>query len=70
MTAEKDPVVSGLIAKRRELAGIIHQLQRQLDQHRADLVQIDGAPRSRDRSRPRDDQAEAGLSPQPLLRPE
>jgi hypothetical protein len=45
MTAEKSPVVSGLIAKRRELAGIIDQLQRQLDQHRADLTHIDGALR-------------------------
>src|SRR6267142_1610767 len=45
MTAEKNPVVSGLIAKRRELAGIIDKLQRQLDQHRADLVHIDGTLR-------------------------
>src|ERR1700736_4381461 len=45
MTAKKSPVVSGLIAKRRELAGIIDQLQRQLDQHRADLVHIDGVLR-------------------------
>jgi hypothetical protein len=40
-----DHVVSGLIAKRAELAGIIDQLQRQLDQHRADLTHIDGALR-------------------------
>src|SRR6267142_7225786 len=45
MTAEKNPVVSGLIAKRRELAGVIDQLQRQLDQHRADLTHIDGTLR-------------------------
>src|SRR5207244_10116714 len=45
MTAEKSPVVSGLIAKRRELAGVIDQLQRQLDQHRADLMHIDGVLR-------------------------
>lgn len=40
-----DPVVTGLIAKRAELAGIIDQLQRQLDQHRADLTHIDGVLR-------------------------
>jgi hypothetical protein len=45
MTATKDHVVSGLIAKRRELAGIIDELQRQLDQHRADLMHIDGVLR-------------------------
>src|SRR6266478_4878404 len=45
MTAEKNPVVSGLIAKRRELSGIIDQLQRQLDQYRADLTHIDGVLR-------------------------
>src|ERR1700736_6871453 len=45
MTAEKSLVVSGLIAKRRELAGVIDQLQRQLDQYRADLTHIDGALR-------------------------
>ena len=45
MTAEKSPVISGLIAKRRELAGVIDQLQRQLDQHRADLVYIDSVLR-------------------------
>jgi len=28
MTAERNHVVSGLIAKRAELAGIIHELQR------------------------------------------
>ena len=40
-----DHVVAGLIAKRAELAGIIDQLQRQLDQHRADLTHIDGVLR-------------------------
>src|SRR5207248_6186240 len=45
MTASKDYVVSGLIEKRRELAGIIDQLQRQIDQRRADLVHIDGVLR-------------------------
>jgi len=43
--AANNLVVSGLIAKRRELAGVIDQLQRQLDQHRADLTHIDGALR-------------------------
>ncbi len=45
MTGAKDHVVSGLIQKRAELAGVIDQLQRQLDQHRADLVHIDGVLR-------------------------
>jgi hypothetical protein len=45
MTASRDHVVSGLIEKRRELAGIIDQLQRQLDQHRADMTHIDGVLR-------------------------
>jgi hypothetical protein len=45
MTASRDHVVSGLIEKRRELAGIIDELQRQLDQHRADLIHIDGTLR-------------------------
>jgi hypothetical protein len=40
-----DHVVSALIEKRRELAGIIDELQRQLDQHRADLIHIDGVLR-------------------------
>jgi hypothetical protein len=35
----------GLIEKRRELAGIIDKLQRQLNQHRTDLTHIDGALR-------------------------
>jgi hypothetical protein len=38
-------VVSSLIDKRRELSGIIDELQRQLDQHRADLTHIDGVLR-------------------------
>jgi hypothetical protein len=45
MTASRDRVVAGLIEKRRELAGIIDELQRQLDQHRADLTHIDGVLR-------------------------
>jgi hypothetical protein len=45
MTASKDHVVSGLIEKRRELAGIFDKLQQQLDQHRADLTHIDGVLR-------------------------
>jgi hypothetical protein len=45
MTADRDHVVSGLIAKRAELAGVIDQLQRQLDQYRADLTHIDGVLR-------------------------
>jgi hypothetical protein len=45
MIAARDHVVSGLIEKRRELAGIIDELQRQLDQHRADLTHIDGVLR-------------------------
>jgi hypothetical protein len=40
-----DHVVSALIEKRRELAGVIDELQRQLDQHRADLIHIDGVLR-------------------------
>src|SRR6267378_4257680 len=40
-----DHIVSGLIAKRAEFAGIIDQLQRQLDEHRADLTHIDGVLR-------------------------
>jgi hypothetical protein len=40
-----DPVVSRLIAKRAELAGIIAQRQRQIDQDRADLTHIDGVLR-------------------------
>src|ERR1700732_4873477 len=45
VSASKYHVVSGLIEKRRELARIIDELQRQLDQHRADLTHIDGVLR-------------------------
>jgi hypothetical protein len=45
MTASKDHVVTGLIEKRRELAGVIDDMQRRLDQHRADLTHIDGTLR-------------------------
>ena len=45
MTASHSHVVSGLVEKRRELACIIDELQRQLDQHRADLTHIDGVLR-------------------------
>jgi hypothetical protein len=38
-------VVSSLIENRRELAGIIDELQRQLDQYRADLTHIEGVLR-------------------------
>jgi hypothetical protein len=38
----RNHIVDGLIAKRAELAGVIAELQRQLDQHRADLSHIDG----------------------------
>jgi hypothetical protein len=41
----RDPVVSRLIAKRAELAGIVAQRQRQIDQDRADLTHIDGVLR-------------------------
>jgi hypothetical protein len=41
----KDIVLSGLIAKRAALAGVIDQMQRQLDQYRADLTHIDGVLR-------------------------
>jgi hypothetical protein len=45
MTASKDHIVTGLIEKRRELAGVIDDMQRRLDQHRADLTHIDGTLR-------------------------
>src|SRR5207302_8725499 len=45
MTASRDDGVSSLIEKRRELAGIIDELQRRLDQYSADLTHIDGALR-------------------------
>ncbi len=40
-----DHVVAALVAKRAELAGVIDQLQHQLDQYRADLTHIDGVLR-------------------------
>jgi hypothetical protein len=40
-----DHVVSSLGAKRAELAGIIDQMERQLDQYGADLTHIDGVLR-------------------------
>jgi hypothetical protein len=43
--AKRSPIVAGLIAKRAELAAVIAQLQRQIDQHRADLSHIDGVLR-------------------------
>jgi hypothetical protein len=41
----KDHAVSRLIAKRAELAGLVAELQKELDQRRADLTHIDGALR-------------------------
>jgi hypothetical protein len=38
-------VVTALVAKQAELAGVIEQLQRQLDQYRVDLTHIDGVLR-------------------------
>ena len=45
MTERPSHLVAGLIAKRRELAGVIVELERQLAQHRADLTHIDGVLR-------------------------
>jgi hypothetical protein len=45
MTDRPSHLVVGLIAKRRELAGVIVELERQLAQHRADLTHIDGVLR-------------------------
>jgi hypothetical protein len=45
MTERPSHVVAGLITKRRELAGIIADMERQLAQHRADLTHIDGVLR-------------------------
>jgi hypothetical protein len=45
MTERPSHLVAGLIAKRRELASIIADLERQLAQHRADLTHIDGVLR-------------------------
>jgi hypothetical protein len=43
--AKRSQIVAGLIAKQAELAGVIVELQRQIDQHRADLSHIDGVLR-------------------------
>jgi hypothetical protein len=40
-----DHVVSRLIVKRAELAGIVAKLQRQIDQYQADLTHLDGVLR-------------------------
>jgi hypothetical protein len=40
-----DPAVSRLIAKRMELAGIVAEMEKELDRYRADLTHIDGALR-------------------------
>jgi hypothetical protein len=45
LNCRRDHVVAGLVEKRREPAGIIDELQRRLDQHRADLIHIDGTIR-------------------------
>jgi hypothetical protein len=45
MTERHSHLVTGLIAKRRELAGVIAELERQLAQHRTDLTHIDGVLR-------------------------
>jgi hypothetical protein len=45
MSERPNHVVAGLIAKRRELGGIIAELERQLAQIRADLTHIDGVLR-------------------------
>jgi hypothetical protein len=45
MTERPSHLVAGLITKRRELAGIIGDLERQLAQHRADLTHIDAVLR-------------------------
>src|SRR5712675_3558877 len=41
----KDHTLSRLIAKRAELAGIVAELEKELDQRRADLTHIDGTLR-------------------------
>src|SRR5258707_15322531 len=41
----KDHTVSRLIAKRAELAGVVAELEKELDQRRADLTHIDGTLR-------------------------
>jgi hypothetical protein len=45
MTERPNYLVACLIAKRRELAGVIAELERQLAQHRAHLTHIDGVLR-------------------------
>ena len=45
MTERPSHIVSELIVQRRELAGIIAELERQLGQHRANLTHIDGVLR-------------------------
>lgn len=42
---KRSPIVAGLIAWRAELAGVIVQLQHQLEQHRADLSHVVGVLR-------------------------
>jgi hypothetical protein len=41
----KDHTLSRLIAKRAELAGVVAELEKELDQRRADLTHIDGVLR-------------------------
>jgi hypothetical protein len=41
----KDHTLSRLIAKRAELAGLVAELEKELDQRRADLMHIDGVLR-------------------------
>jgi phage terminase large subunit-like protein len=50
------------IEKRRELAGIIDELQRQVDQHRADLTHIDGVLRVLASDGPGEDKTKTRLS--------
>lgn len=45
VTERPNHIVAGLIAKRRELAGVIAELERQLARHRADLTHVDGVLR-------------------------
>lgn len=44
-TGEHPVAVAALIRKRAEIAGMIHDLQKQIELHRADLAHIDGALR-------------------------
>jgi hypothetical protein len=68
--ATSNLVVSGLIEKRRELARIIDELQRQLDQYRADLTHIDGALRVLATDLDPETLKPKRASTQPVLRPE